>query len=189
MNKEENFTLLIIILLSIIYFNFVVSIIFLTSYFGTDFTYKSKSLINCSEIIFYKKVPKINEYINLIKKYEDLRLTKYELFGHYFIGYGHLITKNENYLQISKLDAEKILLTDLNKNINYFRNHTNLSKEKCEILGVLAYNVGIGTILNSNIIKDTANFDINYLNFNNINEKYNKKLHQRRINELLIYKK
>lgn len=116
---------------------------------------------------------KIMQYKAIIKEFEGLHHN-----DTIYCGYGHLITKKSDTLQ----SAIDLLNLDLLKNIKFF-NYSNDSI----ILGVLAYNVGVGRVVRSGL--DT-NFSIfRYMNFCYFRGKFHEKLFERRKKELEIYLK
>lgn len=75
------------------------------------------------------------------------------------IGYGHVIQSGETYSNLSKDDAEKLLVNDL-KNGGYVKfiqkefGDCNLSQSQFDALVSLCYNIGTGNWNNLNLTKD-----------------------------------
>lgn len=120
--------------------------------------------------------------VELIKKYETLHQPR-----HYpLVGYGHLVMPGEKFSRskaMGEAAAEKLLRKDLLKNCAVFRQYGKDSL----ILGVLAYNVGSGTVLRSSLLKKIAagNRDIErlYLSFCKFRGRPHSGLKKRRIEE------
>ncbi|MDE7180119.1 MAG: hypothetical protein K2N88_02845 [Muribaculaceae bacterium] len=92
--------------------------------------------------------PDFEKAVELIKKYEGLHQPK-----HYpLVGYGHRVLPGEKFSRsraLSEAEADKLLRKDLLKNCAVFREWGADSL----ILGVLAYNIGSGNVLKSNVAK------------------------------------
>lgn len=78
--------------------------------------------------------------VSVIKEYETFKSKPYELFGHHYIGYGHLIKKGESFDSISESQADSILRRDFNEGIRYVPN--KLKGVKRLVAGLYAYNCG-----------------------------------------------
>lgn len=120
--------------------------------------------------------------VEIIKKYETLHQPR-----HYpLVGYGHLVIRGEKFSRsraMNEADAEALLRRDLLKNCAIFRKYGADSL----LLGTLAYNVGMGTVLRSSIVRllDEGNRDIRdiYISYNKYRGRNHKGLRQRRIEE------
>jgi len=103
----------------------------------------------------------LDSIINSLKQKEGLRLNVYTCpGGHKTIGYGHLITQNDNYTVITELTAETLLKQDFQKAFN--STDSSLAYNKRLALGHFIFNLGIdsysGSIL-ERLVK--GNQDIN----------------------------
>lgn len=130
--------------------------------------------------------------VNVIKSYEVFESKPYHLFNRNYIGYGHLISKNDNFIQLSQSEAEDLLYKDF---YSYYKKidlaYKNISYQKKLILATLSYNIGPTTIINSDFAKDIELMSVNelksrYITFCHINGKFHKRLYQRRIKELEV---
>lgn len=83
-----------------------------------------------------------NKALDEITKHEGLRLKPYTLNGHKYIGYGHLIKKNEHYTSIDSSEARYIMFNDLLCNINTIHKYSNLKGNKLLSVSMLSYNIG-----------------------------------------------
>lgn len=114
--------------------------------------------------------------------------------GSLTIGYGHVIKKNEVYSVISEEAAIKLLKEDLDKNIKFVENNTQLRQNKSLALGCLAFNIGGGKLMKY-IKHDSLLFGNNisriksYCNYRSLKGSLisSKALKQRREFELFIY--
>lgn len=94
--------------------------------------------------------------IELIKKFEGLRLKKYRCpAGYWTIGYGHCLKPDESFETITIDDAEYLLQEDLKL---YTANVTKLITSKINnnqfsALISFAYNVGCGNFSKSTLLK------------------------------------
>lgn len=122
------------------------------------------------------------EAVRIIKKYETLHQPRHWPL----VGYGHKVLPGEKFSRtkaMNEADAEALLRKDLLKNCAVFREYGKDSL----LLGVLAYNVGSGTVKKSSLIQKlkTGNRDIKdiYLSFCRYKGKVHKQIQQRRIEE------
>ena len=130
---------------------------------------------------------KFEAAVELIKRYETLHLPKHWPL----VGYGHLVLPGERFNRkktLSEDEADALLRKDLLKNCAYFSKYGADSL----LLGVLAYNIGSGTVKKSSIVRklDAGNRDIKatYLSYANYRGRKHKGLQQRRIEEFeLLY--
>lgn len=83
--------------------------------------------------------------LDLIKKYEGLRLTSYKCAaGVYTIGYGHTKGVKANQT-ITEEEAVKLLLEDIKeaeKAVNKYQNHYNFNQNEYNALVSFAFNIG-----------------------------------------------
>ena len=93
------------------------------------------------------EMPPFDRACVLIRHFETLHKPKHWPT----IGFGHVVTKGENYTkrQYSSLEAERIMRKDLSHLCAYYRSYGTDSL----LLAVLAYNVGSGRVNGSNVIK------------------------------------
>lgn len=87
-----------------------------------------------------------NTAVEIIKKYEGLHSSKHWPY----IGYGHQVIKGEKYRRgvvLKQDEAEELLRKDLKKYIGQFRQYGADSI----LLGVLAYNIGVGNVRKSSL--------------------------------------
>jgi GH24 family phage-related lysozyme (muramidase) len=133
--------------------------------------------------------------IELIKKWEKFSPTRYVLFGDTYIGYGHLLTKNDTISLISELIADSILRSDLaraQKQVN--RLCPKLAKNKRLFLANFVFNVGIGTLKKSKLlamIKSHAPDSLvqkEYFGYVYAKKRYLPKMVNRRADEWKIFK-
>lgn len=95
--------------------------------------------------------------VNLIKKYEGLRLTAYLNEGeqYYTIGYGHHGSDVKENQTITEEQAEQLLIADLQGYVEYvlkYCEYLNLTQNELDALVSFTYNTGVG-----NLQKITAN--------------------------------
>ena len=91
------------------------------------------------------------EGINLIKKYEGLKLNSYRLQGeeHYTIGYGHYGSDVKAGQVITEEEAENLLKADLQGIIEHILNnyqYLELNQNELDALVSFTYNCGIGSL-------------------------------------------
>lgn len=89
--------------------------------------------------------------INLIKKYEGLKLHSYRLQGeeHYTIGYGHYGSDVKAGQTITEEQAERLLIADLQGTVEYILNnysYLDLNQNELDALVSFTYNCGIGSL-------------------------------------------
>ena len=94
--------------------------------------------------------------LNLIKDFEQLRLHVYDdQGGKPTIGWGHLLQPGENFLDITKEQADNLLkddLTDAEKTVNKLVK-VPLTQNKFDALVSFVFNVGIGNFMLSTLLK------------------------------------
>lgn len=91
------------------------------------------------------------EGINLIKKYEGLKLHSYRLQGeqYYTIGYGHYGKDVQANQTITEEQAEELLIADLQGTVNHILNnyqYLELNQNELDALVSFTYNCGIGSL-------------------------------------------
>jgi len=132
-----------------------------------------------------EKVYNYDQAIETIKEYELYRAKPYELFGHKYIGYGHLIREGERYESLTEEQATELLKKDFNKGLSYVDKFARgAAKNKKLVLACYVYNCGIGSLLKSGLIKDISKYE----STNFINGKKHVKLAERRKKELKLWK-
>ncbi len=128
-----------------------------------------------------KSVYNYSKAIELVKKYEGFRSKKYELFGHFYIGYGHLITSKENFDSLTETRATELLKKDFNKGLKQVKKYARGANDnKRLVLACYVYNCGIGSLLRSGLIKDISKYKKTCY----VGGKWFKSLEKRRIDEL-----
>lgn len=110
-----------------------------------------------SDKIEFKATKISQKGINLIKKFEGLKLHSYRLQGeeHYTIGYGHTGPSVKQGQTITEEEAEKLLVSDLEDYTTFVVNHCeylNINQNELDALVSFTYNAGKG-----NLKKLTAN--------------------------------
>lgn len=124
---------------------------------------------------------KYNQAIELVKKYEGFKAEKYELFGRYYIGYGHLISSKENFDTLTEIQALELLKKDFNKGLKQVKKYARGANDnKRLVLACYVYNCGIGSLLRSGLIKDLDNYKKTCF----VDGVWFKSLEKRRIDEL-----
>lgn len=115
--------------------------------------------------------------------------------GSLTIGYGHVILEKEHYDEISEEEATNLLMRDLNHNIKYIEDNTQLKDNKSLALGLLAFNIGSGKCLkyikeDSLLYGDNITRILHYSNYRSLNGNVisSKPLKERRKFELFIYR-
>ena len=130
--------------------------------FITLSSFKPGQVLNLKAKTFKTEIKakyKYNEAIELVKKYEGFRSEKYELFGRYYIGYGHLITSKENFNSLTESQATELLKKDFNKGLKQVKKYARGSNDnKRLVLACYIYNCGIGSLVRSGLIKDLTNY-------------------------------
>lgn len=130
---------------------------------------------------------KFEEAVKIIKKYETIHTT-----AHWpYIGYGHLVQKNEKYARrnYSEKESDEILRKDLRKFCDMFSAY---GKDRL-LLGVLAYSIGpfrllgAGKMPKSNLLKKLENGNRNiradYLAYSKYKGRAHSTLQKRRMEE------
>jgi len=134
-----------------------------------------------------------NEVIDHIKSYEGFRSTCYkDNDGSLTIGYGHHLRKGENYAMIDTVIAKKLLVEDLTRCVDYIERVTDLRGMKSLAMGMLAYNCGTGRVggyIKRGLLENIEDLP-QYCHYttSNGNRVKSKKLQERRIFELKVYK-
>ena len=120
--------------------------------------------------------------VSLIKKYETLHSARHWPL----IGYGHKVLPGEKYKPghtLSESQADALLRKDLKKLADIYKGYGKDSL----LLGVLAYNVGIGRVNNSSVLKllKSGNRDIKsaFESMCRYKGKVHKQIQKRRIEE------
>lgn len=94
--------------------------------------------------------------LHLIAKHEGFRNKRYnDVAGKQTIGYGHLIRSGENYAEITREDAERLLREDVAIAENSVRNNvkTNLTQCQFDALISFVYNVGSRNFRESTLLR------------------------------------
>ena len=92
--------------------------------------------------------------IDLIKKYEGFSASSYICpAGYNTIGYGHLICPNEEFSHITKDQAEKLLINDINIKINSVKRliRVSLTQGQIDALVSFCFNLGSGALQRSSL--------------------------------------
>jgi len=92
-----------------------------------------------------KKDTLYNFVINKIKDFEKFKAKEYNcLTTQRLIGYGHAIKKDENFTELTELQADSILREDFNKSIDLAYKHTKV-KERHKIYAIahFIFNIGV----------------------------------------------
>lgn len=96
-------------------------------------------------LIFMNKDKTISKHgLNLLKNIEGFSPTPYRDAHGFSIGYGHFITKGENYNLLAKPEAEVLLAKDLKVYEDVINTYVtvNLSQNMFDALVLLVYNIG-----------------------------------------------
>lgn len=133
-----------------------------------------------------------NSVIDHIKSYEGFRSTPYkDNDGSLTIGYGHHLRNGENYSRIDSAFAEKLLVEDLTRCVDFVENHTSLQDNQSLAMGMLAYNCGTGRVKRyiANGLLDRIEVLPHYCHYTNSKGEKVKssKLQERRTFELQVY--
>lgn len=97
-----------------------------------------------------------SEFLQMIKEFEGFESKPYKIPGDsWTIGYGHLIKKGETYEEISKEEAEVLLIKDLHIAYNSVMRHVpdGLNKRQIQALTSFVFNIGEGQFANSTMLK------------------------------------
>lgn len=82
-----------------------------------------------------------------IKSCEGFRSTPYrDTNGALTIGYGHCIKKDEEYVNVNRVIAERLLVEDLTRCVNHIEKTTDLCGRQSLAMGMLAFNCGTGKV-------------------------------------------
>jgi len=96
------------------------------------------------------------EGLELIKHFESFRSKPYKCpAGYWTVGYGHLISSNEQFTEITKQQAEALLLSDISSIILYV-NKLFISEIDDNLYSAclsLAFNIGINAFKKSTLLK------------------------------------
>ncbi len=121
--------------------------------------------------------------VRMIKKYETLHTAKHWPL----VGYGHKVLPGENFKKgqvLTEAEADALLRKDLSKLVNMYKSYG----KDALLLGVLAYNVGIGHVNRSSLVtmlkKGNRNIQNVYTSFCKYKGKIHKGIHSRRVEEL-----
>ena len=129
--------------------------------------------------------------IEHIKQNEGFKSNVYISFNNKYIGYGHLIKKNEHYIKISEHQATEILKKDLNSCLKIMFDNTKLKSNKLLALGLLSYNLGVGKVLyyiKTHDILNNYEKTLNYCKYKvDGNVKHSEKLKKRRLFEYNLW--
>lgn len=127
-------------------------------------------------------VDDFEQAVEIIKKYETIHKPKHWPF----VGYGHRVLPGEKFSRrktLSESEADALLRKDLKKNCAVFR---EFGKDSL-LLGVLAYNIGMGATSRSSIVKKlrAGDRDIreSYINHCRYRGKVHKGIRNRRTEE------
>lgn len=120
--------------------------------------------------------------VEIIKKYETMHHPRHWPL----VGYGHKVLPGEKFdrkTTLSESRADALLRSDLRKNMRVFRQFGRDSM----ILGVLAYNIGMGSVMRSSIVKKLRDGDRDirdiYISYNRYRGKTHRQIKRRRIEE------
>ena len=120
--------------------------------------------------------------VEIIKKYETMHHPRHWPL----VGYGHKVLPGETFdrkTTLSESRADALLRSDLRKNMRVFRQFGRDSM----ILGVLAYNIGMGNVMRSSIVKKLRDGDRDirdiYISYNRYRGKTHRQIKRRRIEE------
>lgn len=94
--------------------------------------------------------------INLIKKFEGLRITVYkDAAGFPTIGWGHLLKPDEHYTQIDRTTATRLLMADVHNTSTLVTNalKVDLNQNQFDALISFTFNLGIGSLKQSTLLK------------------------------------
>lgn len=94
--------------------------------------------------------------IDLIKRFEGLRLKKYDDgIGIMTIGYGHRILPRESYDEITESDADALLRKDLQTAENCVNNSVkgNITQSQFDALCSFTFNLGCGALGKSTLLR------------------------------------
>lgn len=123
--------------------------------------------------------------VQMIKKYETLHTAKHWPL----IGYGHKVQPGEKYKPgqvLSEKEADALLRKDLKKLVGMYKNYG----KDALLLGVLAYNVGIGRVNRSSLVQMLKDGNRNirdvYTSFCKYKGKEHKGIKSRRVEELSV---
>lgn len=87
-----------------------------------------------------------------IKRHEGCELEPYQLDGGWYIGYGHLITKNDPaFVKLTKEQAHELLVEDFN--LRYNMTDTAMHNNQRLAVALFMYNLGSETWKNSTMNK------------------------------------
>lgn len=136
------------------------------------------------------------EGINLIKKYEGLKTKSYRLEGekYYTIGYGHSGSDVKEGQVISKEEAERLLMADLQGYVNLVLEkcaYLDLTQNQLDALVSFTYNGGLGMLnqLTANGTRSAEEIAEKILNYTKSSSEANRKgLEKRRLEEQKLFK-
>lgn len=129
-----------------------------------------------------EQVDMYEQAVSIIKKYEGLHSPRHWPL----VGYGHKVKPGEKFSRkraLTQAESEDLLRRDLSMLCRYYRDYGQDSL----ILAVLAYNIGVGNVQKSSVLKKlkSGSRDIrdNYLNHCRYRGKVLKNLQDRRLEE------
>ncbi len=133
--------------------------------------------------------------IAIIKRFEGCRLQAYpDVGGVWTIGYGYTGPEVVKGLVISQLDADSLLTKDLYEFESGVNNlvKVTLSQQKLAALISFAYNLGLGALTSSSLLKavNASQFDVaadKFLKWDHVNGKVIKGLTARRAAERALF--
>lgn len=148
--------------------------------------------IKVNQIVYVDTCNLFNQAINHLKEHEGFRANIYlGNNGKKTIGYGHQLLKGESYTNISKEEAENILIEDFNKHYERIQESLELTDNQSIALALFSFNVGEGTFnvaLKNGLLKNINKLTkYSYYKHRKLYIK-SKKLHQRRLYELHLFK-
>ena len=127
-------------------------------------------------------LPPFERAVIIIKKFETLHKPKHWPY----VGYGHQVQPGEPYrrgVQLTEKQADALLRKDLRKFVSLYKAYG----KDALLLGVLAYNCGLGAVNKSTVLKKlkSGNRDIfkSYTAHCRYKGKFHKQLHRRRLTE------
>lgn len=154
-----------------------------------------KDTLYMTKIVYIDTGNLFNEAIAHLKEYEGFRSEiYYDTDGSKTIGYGHHLRTGEVFNKITELEATNILIKDLKRKVEFVEGHTQLKGNKSLALGLFAFNVGTGNLMqaidrgllnNINKITDYCHYSI--MEDGEKVTKRSDKLYERRKFELYIY--
>lgn len=172
-HAQTAYILSIILILNIIIRRFLFAALLLSLSISS-----SKSEYN--HIYYYTEKDLFNDAVEFIINHEGWHGKDH----HPFVGYGHKLTKKDRFNHnISRSFARELVIKDLKQKCSVFK---EFGKDSL-LLGILAYNVGEGNVIRSEMVKKirSGNRSIykNYVSFCKANGKIVPSIKNRRIKE------